>query len=127
MKLGPTIVGVLLAATSTVAQGQNDSSATKSAAPNEVDAQKIVGSIIKDKSKIKAYCEVAKLYEQIADAQAKNDMKAVQALSLKVQAQMDTLGSDYAQLQDRFDQTGPDTAEGKKISAALDRLDQQCR
>jgi hypothetical protein len=64
---------------------------------------------------------------KIADAEAKNDTKAVEALSQKAQAQLDTLGSDYAKLLDAFDQTGPDSQEGKKISAALDRLDKQCR
>ena len=76
--------------------------------PNPVDVQKIVRSIIGDKTKIKAYCDLAKVYEQIADAEAKNDAKAVEALSLNAGAQLDTLGSDYSKLLDAFDQMGPD-------------------
>ncbi len=127
MKLTRAIVVSVLAATSAFAQGQVGNPTTKGKTPNTVDAQKVVRSIIGDKTKIKAYCDVAKLYEQIADAEAKNDMKAVDALSLKAEAQLDILGPDYSKLLDAFDQTGPDTQEGKKISAALDTLDKQCR
>jgi hypothetical protein len=120
-------VGVVavLTATSAFAQGNIDNPTTKRTPPNSVDAQAVVRSIIGG-TKIKTYCDLAKLYEQISDAEAKNDTKAVEALSIKAQAQLDVLGSDYAKLLDAFDQTGPDSQEGKKISAALDTLDKQC-
>ena len=123
MKLTPAVVVTVLAATSAFAQGQIGNPTTKRTIPNTVDIQKVVRSIIGDKTKIKAYCDLAKLYEQMADAEAKNDTKAVGALSLKAQAQLDMLGSDYAKFLDAVDQTGPDFQEGKKIAAALDTLD----
>jgi hypothetical protein len=127
MKLTPTVVVTVLAATSTFAQGQIGTPTTKRTTPNTVDVQKVVRSIIGDKTKIKAYCDLAKLYEQLADAEAKNDKKAAGALSLKVQAQLDTLGSDYAKFVDAVDQTDPDSQKRKEIAAALDTLDKQCR
>ena len=95
--------------------------------PVAIDVQKVVRSIIGDKTKIKAYCDLAKLYEQMADAEAKHDTNAAGALSLKAQALLDVLGSDYSRLMDAFDQKGPDSEEGKKISTVLDTLDKQCR
>ncbi len=127
MSLKSAGVVAVLAATTAFAQGQVDNPTTKHTTPNAVDVQPVVRSIIGDKTKIKAYYDLAKLYEQIADAEAKNDTKAVEALSQKAQAQLDVLGSGYANLLDAFDQTGPDSQEGKKISAALDTLDNQCR
>ena len=126
MKLTPTIVVTVLAATSAFAQGQIDNSTTKRTTPNTVDIQKVVRSIIGDKTKIKAYCDLAKFYVQMADAEAKNDTKASGALSLKAQAQLVILGSDYAKLLDAFDQTDPDSQKGKEIAAALDTFDKQC-
>jgi hypothetical protein len=127
MKLTPAIVVTVLAATSAFAQDQIGNPTTKRTTPNTVDIQKVVRSIIGDNTKIKAYCDLAKLYEQMADAEAKKDTKAAGALSVKAQAQLNMLGSDYAKLLDALDQTGPDSQEGNKISAALDTLDKQCR
>ena len=126
MSLKSVGVVAVLTATSAFAQGNIDNPTTKRTPPNSVDVQAVVRSIIGDKAKIKAYCDLANLYEQIADVEAKNDTKAVEALSLKAQAQLDMLGSDYAKLLDAFDQTSPESQEGKKISAALDTLDKQC-
>jgi hypothetical protein len=54
-------------------------------------------------------------------------MNASEALSQKAHALLDMLGSDYSKLLDAFDQTGPDSEDGKVISAALDTLDKKCR
>jgi hypothetical protein len=119
-----TILIAVLVTTSAFAQGQLSNHTAPS---TTVDYQRVVRSITGDKTKIKAYCNLAKLYEQLGDAEAKNDMKTVGTLTGKAQAQLDTLGPNYANLLDAFDQTGPDTEEGKKISAALDALDKLCR
>jgi hypothetical protein len=126
MRLTLAVVVTVLAATSAFAQGQIGNPTTTRTTPNTVDVQKVVRSIIGDKSKINAYCDLAKLYEQMADAETKSDKQAVGALSLKAQAQLDMLGSDYAKFVDAVDQTDPDSQEAKKIAAALDRLDKQC-
>jgi hypothetical protein len=126
MKLTLAIVVTVLATTSAFAQGLFGNPTTKHTIPNTVEIQKVVRSIIGDKTEIKAYCDLAKLYVQMADAEAKNDTKASEALGLKAQAQLNLLGSDYAKLQDAFDQTGPDSQKGKEIAAALDTLDKQC-
>jgi hypothetical protein len=126
MKLTLAVVVTVLASTSAFAQGQIGNPTTTRTTPNTVDVQKVVRSIIGDKTKIKAYCDLEKLYEQLADAEAKNDKKAAGALSLKAQAQLDKLGSDYAKLLDAVDQTDPDSQKGKEIAAALDTLDKQC-
>jgi hypothetical protein len=127
MKVASSIVVAVLAATSAFAQGQVGNPTTKNTIPSMVDAQKVVRSIVGDKAKIKAYCDLAKLYEQISDAEAKHDMNASEALSQKAHALLDMLGSDYSKLLDAFDQTGPDSEDGKVISAALDTLDKKCR
>ena len=127
MKLTAAIAITVLAATSGYAQGQVGHPETMRTTPIAIDVQKVVRSIIGDKTKIKAYCDLAKLYEQMADAEAKHDTNGAGALSLKAQALLDVLGSDYSRLMDAFDQKGPDSEEGKKISTALDTLDKQCR
>lgn len=123
MKLAHAFVVIVFATTHAFAKDQTGNPAT----PAKVEAQKIVRSIVGDKSKIKAYCDLAKLYEQMADAEAKKDAKSAGTLNQMAQAQLDKLGPDYAKLLDAFDQTGPDTADGRAISASLDALDRQCK
>ena len=126
MKLTLTIVVTVLAATSAFAQGPFGNPTTKGTIPNTAEIQKVVRSIIGDRAKIKAYCDLATLLVQMADAEAKYDTKAAGALGQKAQALLATLGSDYTKLQDAFDQTGPDSQKGNEIAAALDTLDKQC-
>lgn len=56
------------------------------------DAEKVVKVISTDKAKSKAYCDMAKLGEQIDAAEQKKDQKTVDALSKQMDALSEKVG-----------------------------------
>jgi hypothetical protein len=70
--------------------------------PTIEDAQKLVEKIISDKNKLKAYCEISKLHEQLDNAEEKGDAQEFETLVGELDSleqQMDALhwvGRDWA-------------------------------
>jgi hypothetical protein len=111
----------LIGAVSVCAQAQSPSAPKVS----KDDAQKVVAIISGDKAKIKNYCDIQKLSEQIDQAEEKNDNKMVDELSEKIDTLEKTLGPEYLALIDKLQDIDPETrlgAEIKSIFGALDRL-----
>jgi hypothetical protein len=89
--------------------------------------QKVVQEISSDKAKLQAYCDMNKLNDEVAQADAKKDTKAIEALSQKADGLAQTLGPDYMKLMDGLDQVDENSPLGKQIIAAFDPLDKQCK
>jgi len=62
------IAVALVAITPVVASAQTDGADTKVPKPTIADAQKLVQMISSDKAKLKAYCDIGKLQEQMESA-----------------------------------------------------------
>src|SRR5262245_66419869 len=88
------IVILVVAAVPVCAQGQKQS-VTK---VTKRDAQKVVTIISGDKAKTQPYCDMAKLGEQIEQANDKKDKKSVIEWSQKLLELGPKLGPDYAAL-----------------------------
>jgi hypothetical protein len=95
--------------------------------PTIADVKKVVQEISNDKKKQQAYCDMGALNEQMAQADAKKDNKALEALSQKMDVLAQTLGPDYIAMMEGLDQVEENSPEGKAIAAAFDPLDQQCK
>ena len=52
--------------------------------PTIEDAQKLVQTISGDEAKLKAYCELGTLYEEVERAEDRNDTKLLDALEVKI-------------------------------------------
>ena len=117
----------VLAATPAFAQGQMSGPPANVPKPTKADVQKVVQSIGGDKAKVQSYCDLAKLNQQMAQAEEKKDTKTLQTLGPKADALMEKLGPDYAKLMDGLDQVDENSAEGKDFAAAFDTLDKQCK
>jgi hypothetical protein len=75
------VIAVALVAIIPVAASvQTDGANTKVPKPTIADAQKLVQMISSDKAKLKAYCDIGKLQEQMESADQKNDTEALDAL-----------------------------------------------
>jgi hypothetical protein len=115
---------LLISAVPGCAQAQTPSVPTVS----KDDAQQVVGIIKSDKAKIKTYCDIQKLNEQIDQAYEKNDNKMVDELSEKIDTLEKTLGPEYLALIDKLQDIDPENdkfgavAEIRSIFGALDRL-----
>ena len=117
MKLKLIAAVIVLAAMPALAQAQ-DKKATNA------DAQKVVKLIKVDKGKVKIYCDMGKLNEQIEAADKKKDTKTVDALSDKLDAMSKQLGPEYVSLQNGMEGLGD--KEVQAIGDTLGELDDLC-
>ena len=94
--------------------------------PTKADVQKVVQIVSGDKAKTATYCDMAKLDDQIAEADSKKDQKKVEELSKQADALSQTLGPEYVSLMTGLQQVDSSSAEGKDFSSALEALDKLC-
>jgi hypothetical protein len=85
-----------------VAFGQSDKPNAESSKPTIEDAQKLVDTISADKEKLKVYCEVGKLDQQLDQAEEKGDPTAYEDLVAK----RDSLEATWARLHTSHRRTG---------------------
>ena len=90
------------------------------------DAQKVVATISSDKAKLKIYCEMAKLDEQMQAADEKKDTKALEALEQKMEAMANQLGPDYVALMEGLQAMDASDKATEAISNTLQTLDDKC-
>ena len=109
-----------------VAFAQQDNSNTQPWKPTIEDVQELVKTISGDKDKLKAYCELGKIHEQIDQAEEKNDTKEFDALVAKLDSLEQQMGPDYIRVMDGLGEVDPNTSEGEKFTAVFEPLHKQC-
>jgi hypothetical protein len=126
MKLKSAIAVFLIAAVPVCSQAQPRSDKAPPKA-TKADAERVVKIISGDKAKSQQYCELAKLDDQISEAESKKDTKKVDALSQQLGAMEQKLGPEYMSFMDGVQQVDPNSNEGKEISTVLEGLDKLCK
>jgi hypothetical protein len=116
----------LLFTASAFAQGQMGGAAPEGPTPTKADVQKVVQIISGDQSKSKLYCDLAKLTDQVMEADAKNDTKKIDELNKQIEALEPKLGAEYMNLMERLQQMDPSSKEGQDLSAEFQPLDKLC-
>jgi ABC-type transporter Mla subunit MlaD len=124
MKLKLLAAIAVIVAVPLCAQAQPKPAAAAKA--TKADAQRVVQSISADKVKTQKYCELAKLSEQIDEAEQKKDTKKTEALEKQAEALMAQLGPDYGKLMDGMQAVNAESKEGKEIGAVMEGLDKLC-
>jgi hypothetical protein len=122
MNLKSIIAAVVIAAVPLYALAQPKAASKVTNA----DAQKVVKMISADKAKTQIYCDMAKLGEQIEQADQKKDTKKVEALSKQMDDMSAKLGPEYAALMDGMQDMDANSKVGKDIGATLEGLDALC-
>jgi hypothetical protein len=115
----------VLAAAPIVAFAQQDPNA-QPWKPTIEDAQKLVETISADKDKLKAYCEIGKIHEQIDQAEEKDETKEFDALVAKLDSLEQQMGLDYIRVMDGLGEVDPYSAEGQTFTAMFEPLHKQC-
>ena len=110
---------IVLAAVPALAQAQGKKATV-------ADAQAVVKLIKADKGKVKTYCDISKLNDQIKEADKKKDTKKVDELSDKVDEMSKQWGPQYAALQAGMEGMPAETKEAQAIGDALGELDDLC-
>jgi hypothetical protein len=127
MKFKAVLTVALFAAFPVLAQAQQNPPAANMPKPTAADIQKLVQTIGADKAKLKTYCDIGALQDQMDQAEKKKDQKALQTLGAKADAMGKQLGPDYEKVMGGLDQVDPNSAEGKKFTAMFEPLFKQCK
>ena len=122
MNLRLIVTILVIAAALVCAQAQKPTPANVTKA----DAQKVLKIISSDKAKTRIYCEMAKLDNQMEQANETGDSKKFDALFQKIYQLGKQLGPEYAALVDGLQDIDQQSEVGQAISSALDALDNLC-
>src|SRR5664279_6008619 len=122
MNLKSIIAAVVIAAVPLCALAQPKPAAKLTNA----DAQKVVKMIRADKAKTQTYCDMAKLGEQMEQADQKKDTKKSDELSKQMDAMSAKLGPEYVALMDGVQTLDQNSKAGKDIGDTLEGLDKLC-
>ncbi len=117
----------LFAAVPTIAYAQKDSPVAESSKPTLEDAQKLDQTISSNPAKLKVYCDMGKLQEQMEQADQKKDNKALEALSAKADSLVQQIGPEYVKMMEGLDEIEPNSDEAKQFAAVFGALDKQCK
>jgi hypothetical protein len=120
------IAAAALAATPAFAQGQGGAQ-PKAPKPSKAQVQQVVQSVINDKVKLQAYCNLGKLQQQMSQLDEQKDAKKGEELANQADAEAQKLGPEFESMMDGLDEVDPNSAEGKEYMAILENLDKQCR
>jgi hypothetical protein len=86
--------------------------------PTVEQAQKLVASISGDPAKLKAYCDLSKIEDQMDNAVRERDEKVLSSLVAKMDKLQDDLGPEFKKVSDGLEGVEPNSAKGKKFSDA---------
>lgn len=111
---------LLMAAMPFAAQAQ------KPTVPTKAQAEKVAASIKADKAKLKIYCDMNKVGEELDAADQKKDTKKVEALSKQLDDMSQKLGPDYVALVSGMQDMDQNSKAGQDIAATIAPLDQMC-
>jgi hypothetical protein len=95
--------------------------------PTIEDAQELVQTISGDKAKLKTFCELDNLCKQLEEAEERNDMKERDALGVKIGSLEQQFGPDYRRVMEGLEEVDPNSAEGQKLTALFEPLQEQCK
>ena len=93
----------------------------------KADAQRVLKIISGDRAKTRVYCQMAKLGDQMEQANEKGDSKKFDKLFQKMYELGQKLGPEYAAMIDGLKGIDPESEVGHEISSTLDALDSLCR
>ncbi|HVV60245.1 MAG TPA: hypothetical protein VHD14_00665 [Pseudolabrys sp.] len=90
------------------------------------DAQRVVKAVSSDKTKMQAYCDLARITDQMDQADKAKDSKKMEELAKQADATAEKIGPEYASLMEGLQDVNENSPEGKAIGATLSGLDKQC-
>jgi len=99
---------------------------SKAPKPTVAAAQKVVKAIGADKAKLKVYCDLGSLSEQMDAAEEKKDTKTVEALANKMDAMAQQLGPEYIALVEGMQDLPENDKTVEAIAETLSELDDMC-
>ena len=92
----------------------------------KADAQNVIEIIKGDRAKTQTYCDMAKLGDQIEQAEEKKDTKKIDELYRQMDELTTKLGPEYVALMDGLQEIDTGSEDGQEIDLMLEALDKLC-
>jgi hypothetical protein len=120
------LMGVAIFAVTTVAAVAQDEPTNQTPKITLADVQHLAEMISSDQSKLRAYCELGKLHDEIQQAVEQKDADAIDALTAKIDAFEQQLGPEYDKVLDGLDKIDLNSDEGQRIADVFKTLQEKC-
>jgi len=121
------LVGVSIFAGTTIAAIAQEDPLDETPKPTLADVQHLAEAISSDKFKLRAYCEMGALHDELQQAIEYNDGKAIAALTAKTDAFEQELGPEYNKVLDGLEQIDLSSDEGQQIADVFGSLQTKCQ
>jgi len=112
-----------ITAVAAFAQDEPDSQAPE---PTLAGVQHLAEVITGDKSKLRAYCELGGIHDQMQQALDSQDANAIDALLTKADALEQQIGPEYYGVIEGLEQIDFNAAEGQQIAAVFKGVQEKC-
>jgi hypothetical protein len=120
-----TAIGVSsIIAVAAFAQDQPVNQAPRATLPG---VQHLAEAIASDKFKLRSYCELGGIHDQMQQALDDQDANAVDALIAKGDALEQQLGPEYDEVIEGLERIDFNTAEGQEIAGVFKKLQEKCQ
>jgi ribosomal protein S5 len=121
-----TLTAIAMFSITTVAALAQDEPNNGAPKPTLADVQHLAGVIAGDKSKIRAYCELGGIHDQLRQALDSQNTKAIDAIIAKVDALEQQLGPEYDKVIEGLELIDLSSAEGQEIAEVFKALQEKC-
>jgi hypothetical protein len=121
-----TLTAIAIFSITTVAAFAQDGPGNQASKPTLAGVQHLAEVITGDKSKIRAYCELGGIHDQMEQALDNQDAKAIDALIAKADALEQQLGPEYDRVIEGLERIDLNTAEGQEIADVFKALQEKC-
>jgi hypothetical protein len=121
------LAAIAIFSITTVATFAQDEPRDQASKPTLAGVQHLAKAITGDKSKIRAYCELGGIHDQMQQALDNQDANAIDALIAKSDELEQQLGPEYDEVIEGLEQMDFNTAEGQKIADVFKTLQERCQ
>jgi hypothetical protein len=110
-----------------IACAQKQSPIDTAPKPSIAQVRKLVQMISTNKAKLKIYCDLNQLDEQLEEAEHQKDREILEALNAKADNLEQQISPEYTKVMDSLEIIDPNSAEGKQFAALIGTLTKQCK
>ena len=121
-----TLAAIAIFSMTTLATFAQDAPVDKAPKPTLADVRHLAKAITNDESKLRAYCELGGIHDEMQQALDNQDANAIDALIAKADALEQQLGIEYERVIEGLERMDFNTAEGQQIADLFKTLQERC-
>lgn len=120
------LTAIVIFAGTAVAAFAQDEPVDQAPKPTLAGVRHLAEAITDDQSKLRAYCELGGIHDEMQQALDNQDANAIDALIAKADALEQQLGTEYERVIEGLERMDFNTAEGQQIADVFKTLQERC-